>query len=73
MQGALAFLGDGLNQLVQAEGTPENGWRKAAAAAAAAFRDFRSFLETELLAHPSQATACGAGSVRPVNETGPLH
>ena len=59
-EGALAFLGDGLNQLVQADGTPENGWRKAAAAAAAAFRDFQSFLETELLAHPSQATACGA-------------
>jgi Bacterial protein of unknown function (DUF885) len=58
-EGALAFLGEGLDRLVEAEDITDVSWRSAASAAAAAFRDFRAFLETELLAHPDAATACG--------------
>ena len=57
--GALAFLSEGLDILVQAEGVRDNRFRESVSQALAAFHDFRSFLETDLLAHPTQAIACG--------------
>ena len=57
--GALAFLDEGLGLLVQAERIRDSGLIRAASQAATAFRSFRAFLETDLRAHPTQATACG--------------
>jgi hypothetical protein len=57
--GALAFLGEGLDYLVQPEGIRDSGFALAVSQAQNAFRSFRSYLETDLLAHPSQAVACG--------------
>ncbi len=57
--GALAFLGEGFDLIVQAEGLQDSRLRAAADRAATAFREIKTYLETDLLAHPTQTTACG--------------
>ena len=57
--GALAFLTEGLDQLMAGERLNAPGLRRAADRAAAAFADFATWLRTELLCHPSDQTGCG--------------
>lgn len=58
-RGARAFLEEGIERLCQAHAIENPAFRDAAAQAAAAFAEFQSFLESELLRRPSQAYACG--------------
>ncbi len=57
--GALAFLGSGLEQLAREQGGMDPLLGRAAAAAGAAFGDYRRYLERELTAHPSAGWAAG--------------
>jgi hypothetical protein len=57
--GALAFLEDGVEQLIQENGLEDPGFCRAARRAAAAFGEFRLFLKGELLPRAIQAYACG--------------
>lgn len=58
-QGALAFLEEGIDSLVQEELIDAPLLKGAASKAAAAFRSFQSYLEDDLGAHPTQEYACG--------------
>ena len=58
--GALAFLGNGIDQLIAQEGMTDARLRDAADVAAAAFVDFQSYLENDLSQHTSDTLACGA-------------
>jgi hypothetical protein len=57
--GALAFLTEGIDQLMAQERLDAPGLRRAADRAAGAFADFATWLRTELLRHPSDQTGCG--------------
>jgi uncharacterized protein (DUF885 family) len=57
--GALAVLGEGVDLMVQHSGIQDSRLQAAASQAAAAFSSFRSFLESDLRAHPRQTIACG--------------
>ncbi len=58
-QGALAFLQDGVETLLQEQSIENPAFRLAAGKAAAAFSSFQTFLETDLSAHPTEGYACG--------------
>lgn len=58
-QGAIAFLEDGLTILITETGLPEQPLLKAASRAAAAFHEFQSFLQNDLLLRPFPTVACG--------------
>jgi hypothetical protein len=63
-RGALAFLDEGVERLLQEYAIEDPAFRRAAAQAAAAFAGFQAFLESELQSdairqHPTQAYACG--------------
>ena len=57
--GALSFLGDGLEMFMRDNGVDSKSLRNAADTASAAFRDFQSYLETELRRRPTEEYACG--------------
>ncbi len=62
--GGLAFLDGGVEILIRQEGSrnPQfraDAFRAAAATAAAAFREFQEYLETDLLRHATDGYACG--------------
>lgn len=57
--GALALLGDGIDQLIRDEQIVNRHFQAAAGKAAAAFADFQCYLETELRARPTEGYACG--------------
>ena len=57
--GALAFLQDGLVELIQQEAIQDPHLRPAADLAAQAFATFRAYLQDELSASPEQPVACG--------------
>jgi uncharacterized protein (DUF885 family) len=58
-KGALAFLGDGVDQLISEGAIADPGFRRAADQAAQAFAAYQQYLETELLAHAVERYACG--------------
>lgn len=60
-EGALAFLSSGMEELLEEAVGSTNAppLRAAAAEAAAAFQEFRQYLESELRRHPSDQYACG--------------
>jgi uncharacterized protein (DUF885 family) len=58
-KGALAFLGDGVDQLIADEAIGDPGFRRAADKAAQSFAGYQHFLETELRAHAVERYACG--------------
>jgi hypothetical protein len=58
-RGALAFLDEGVEILVQTYAIRDPVLRRAAGQAAAAFAEFQAFLESELQRRPTQAYACG--------------
>jgi hypothetical protein len=58
-RGALAFLEEGVERLIQEHGIDDAAFRRAAARAAEAFGGFQAFLESELQCHPTQGYACG--------------
>ncbi|MDR7544241.1 MAG: DUF885 family protein [Armatimonadota bacterium] len=62
-RGALAFLERGLGQLMRDEHLHDPRLLDAAAAAAAAFRRHRVYLETELLKQSHHGYACGADAL----------
>ncbi|MCJ7628828.1 MAG: DUF885 domain-containing protein, partial [Longimicrobiales bacterium] len=57
--GALAFLTGGIEHLLAECSSPVPAFRRNADRAAAAFRDFQGFLETELLSKSVEGGACG--------------
>ena len=57
--GALAFFERGVDMLIHEEGITRPRLRSAAGVAAAAFREFQAYLETELLQHTTDGYACG--------------
>lgn len=57
--GALAFLGDGVELLIREAGIRHPRFRATAAAAAEAFRECQAYLQTDLLGHSTDAYACG--------------
>ena len=59
-RGALAFFGNGVETLADEKGITDPEFRSVSEDAAAAFRSFRSFLETDLSANATQQYACGA-------------
>jgi uncharacterized protein (DUF885 family) len=58
-EGALAFLERGVDIFVRDEGVNSAELRKAAGSAAAAFRDLKMYLSTELSANATDDYACG--------------
>jgi uncharacterized protein (DUF885 family) len=58
-RGALAFLEEGVERLVQEHSIDDPAFQRAAARAADAFGGFQAFLESELQQRPTQAYACG--------------
>ncbi len=58
-EGALAFLGEGVDTLVKEESIDEARFKPAAGRAAAAFQAFQSYLKDDLSAHQTQEVACG--------------
>ena len=58
--GALAFFERGVAILIQDEGITHSGLQAAADQAAAAFRRFKAYLESDLLPRASAPYACGA-------------
>ena len=60
-EGALAFLGEGLDILIKEESIDGPRFKTAAGRAAAAFQGFQSYLKEELSAHQTQEYACGIG------------
>ncbi|MGQ0568011.1 MAG: DUF885 family protein [Armatimonadota bacterium] len=61
--GALAFFQGGVEILIREEGIEHPGFRAAVSTAAAAFRDFQDYLETDLLRHPADDYACGGDAL----------
>ncbi len=59
-QGALAFLGPGVDHLIRDQGITTPGFRKAASRAAEGFAAFQSYLERELSQHQAAGYSCGA-------------
>ena len=58
-EGARAFLTEGIGILASENQITTPGFKTAADRAAAAFADFETYLETELLTRPSDEYACG--------------
>jgi len=58
--GALAFLSDGVDSLVAEHHLSDPRFRQAADRAAAAFREYETYLKEVLLANPTSGYACGA-------------
>lgn len=58
--GALTLLGRGVDIVIQEERVRGAEFRTAADTAAAAFRDFKTYLSTDLSAHTADTYACGA-------------
>lgn len=58
-QGALAFLGEGVDWLILEHSITHPSLRLAADKAAASFESFKAYLENALKAHPTQEVACG--------------
>ncbi len=57
--GALALFERGVEIFIHDEGVTDPAFRKAAAAAAGAFREFHSYLSTDLTSNATAAYACG--------------
>jgi uncharacterized protein (DUF885 family) len=58
-RGAVTFLGEGIDLLIQDEAILDGQLRGAANKALSAFQAFQTYLENELLSHPTQDYACG--------------
>ena len=61
--GALAFLTEGIDQLMAEERLDAPELRRGADRAAAAFADLATWLRTDLLRHPSDQTSCGGDAL----------
>lgn len=57
--GAMHFLGNGVDMLMDDEGITDERFRDAAIAARLAFADYQSFLDTSILANPTERYGCG--------------
>ena len=58
--GGLAFLSDGVDRLIAEHHLSDPRFRQAADRAAAAFREYETYLKDVLLNHPTDGYACGA-------------